>query len=75
MFDANQFKRSVKEWMRDHPDGSEADLVDFCEELIPPAQFSAHQWLVEHTLNWYRYILAQRRHDVDSEAYDDEAIN
>ncbi len=63
MFDANQFKRSVKDWMRQHPQGSEAELIDFCEEQIPPAQFTAHQWLVEHTVSWYRHVLLQRRHE------------
>jgi hypothetical protein len=62
MFDANQFKRSVKEWMRQHPEGTEADLLDFCEEQIPTSQYSVNQWLVEHTLSWYRHILAQRQH-------------
>lgn len=61
MFDINSFKRSVKDWMRAHPDGSEAELVDFCEEQIPPAQYAAQQWLVEHTLSWYRHVLQQRR--------------
>jgi len=70
MFDPNQFKRSVKEWIRLHPEGTEAELVDFCEEQIPPAQFSANQWLVEHTLSWYRHILAQRKHTADE--YDDD---
>lgn len=68
MFDANRFKRAVKDWIREHPEGSEADLVDFCEEQIPPAQFAAHQWLVEHTLSWYKHILTQRQH---ANAYDD----
>lgn len=70
MFDANQFKRSVKNWMRQNPQGSEADLVDFCEEQIPPAQYTAHQWLVEHTLSWYRFVLAQRSNQPDDS--DDE---
>jgi hypothetical protein len=61
MFDANSFKRSVKEWMRSHPEGTEADLVDFCEDQIPAAQFAANQWLVEHTLSWYKHVLTQRR--------------
>jgi hypothetical protein len=69
MFDPNRFKRSVKDWMKSHPDGTEAELVDFCEEQIPAAQYAAYQWLVEHTLSWYRHILAQRRHD--AEAADD----
>ena len=63
MFDANLFKRSVKEWIKLHPEGSESDLADFCEDQIPSAQYASHQWLVEHTLNWYRHILAQRRQE------------
>lgn len=59
-FDPNTFKRNVKDWMRAHPEGSEADLVDFCEELIPTVLYTANQWLVEHTLSWYKHILAQR---------------
>ncbi len=60
MFDSNKFKRAVKDWMREHPEGSEADLVDFCEEQIPPQQFSAHRWLVDQTLSWYRHVLVSR---------------
>jgi len=78
MFDANHFKRAVKEWIKLHPVGTEAELVDFCEEQIPPAQFSAHQWLVEHTLSWYRHILAQRQHDVslgDDNDADEAQVN
>lgn len=62
MFDANQFKRSVKDWIRANPEGTEADLVDFCEEQIPPQFFAANQWLVEHTLSWYKHIITQRQH-------------
>lgn len=67
MFDANLFKRSVKEWIKSHPDGSEADLADFCEDQIPSAQYASHQWLVDHTLSWYRHILAQRRQEPDED--------
>jgi hypothetical protein len=60
MFDPNSFKRAVKEWIRENPNGTEIDLQDFCEEQIPPQQFAANEWLVEHTLSWYRHILAHR---------------
>ena len=69
MFDPNAFKRAIKDWMRDNPDGTEAELVDFCEEQIPPQAYAANQWLVEHTLSWYRHILAHRESRFD--AYDD----
>jgi len=60
MFDTNKFKRSVKEWVRENPSGSMEDFVDFCEELIPSAQFNAYGWLVEQTLGWYAHVLSTR---------------
>ena len=56
MFDTNKFKRSVKEWVRENPNGSMEDFVDFCEELIPSAQFNAYGWLVEQTLGWNQRV-------------------
>jgi len=75
MFDANQFKRSVKDWMRQHPQGSEAELIDYCEEQIPPAQFTAQQWLIEHTVSWYRHVLLQRRHERNLGEDEDAELN
>lgn len=60
MFDSNKFKRAVKEWMLEHPEGTETDLVDFCEEQIPPQQFAMYQWLIDQTLSWYRHVLVSR---------------
>ena len=60
MFDVNEFKKRVKQWIAEHPQGEAADLVDYCEELIPPQQFSANKWLVEQTVSWYRHVLVQR---------------
>ena len=73
-FDPNEFKRLVKQWIRNHPVGSVADLCDYCEEQIPPAQYAAHKWLVEHTLSWYRHILAQRDGAGDYGYDADEAV-
>ena len=72
MFDSNQFKRSVKDWMRSNPEGSLAELTDYCEELIPPQQYAAHKWLVEHTVSWYRHILTHREISarMEGEAFD-----
>ena len=64
-FDHNIFKRSVKDWMKSNPEGSLADLVDFCEELIPPQSFSTSRWIVDQTVSWYKHILAHREmHDM-----------
>lgn len=60
MFDANSFKRSVKDWIQKNPAGSMEDLREFCEEQIPTAQFSAWQWMIEQTTSWYSHVLRQR---------------
>lgn len=74
MFDANVFKRAVKEWIKNHPEGTEADLADFCEEQIPPTQYASYEWLVEHTISWYRHILAQRRQEPDEDDGEELAL-
>jgi hypothetical protein len=63
MFDFNVFKRSTKEWIRSHPEGTLSDLTDFCEETIPPHHYAANQWLIEETLSWYKHILSRREED------------
>jgi len=74
MFDANQFKRSVKDWMKLHPTATEVELVDFCEEQIPASQYASYEWLVEHTVSWFRHIVAQR-HQLRQDVYaEDEAF-
>lgn len=67
MFDSNNFKRSVKEWVKFNPKATTAELADYCEELIPAPQYQANSWLVEQTVGWYEHVLNSRRHDVDLE--------
>lgn len=74
MFDFNHFKRSVKEWIRDNPDGSELDLRDFCEETIPAHQFTANEWLVDQTLDWYKHILKNRDAGFDPSSREGDEI-
>ncbi|MBP6218525.1 MAG: hypothetical protein KA436_08065 [Oligoflexales bacterium] len=66
MFDINEFKRKVKEWIASHPQGDHAELFDFCEEIIPPALFASHQWLVDQTVAWYQHILQSRLRSLQS---------
>lgn len=71
MFDVNSFKKSVKEWIRVNTDGTEIDLRDYCDELVPAQQYQANQWLIEQTLSWYKHILERRVEEAsgaDSEA-------
>jgi len=75
MFNCNQFKRDVKEWMRLNPKGTVEDLVDFCEEQIPPNQFSSYEWLVDQTVGWYKHVLAHREITQRYNLLDDQAMN
>ena len=70
MFDTNNFKRSVKEWVRTNPRATIAELTDYCEDIIPTTQYQSHGWLVEQTLGWYENVLNNRRHDTLNEADD-----
>ena len=72
MFDINGFKIKVKEWIREHPHGSEADFLDYCEELIPSSQYSAHQWILDQTVSWYHSILQSRKNEAPA---DDESAD
>lgn len=46
--------------MKEHPDGSLTDLVDFCEEQIPPQHYATSRWIVDQTVSWYKHILVHR---------------
>jgi hypothetical protein len=67
MFDVNHFKKAVKEWIRVHPTGTEADLRDYCDEIVPPQLYQSNQWLIEQTLSWYKHILERREHELDDD--------
>jgi hypothetical protein len=60
MFDANKFKKLTKQWIRENPNGTVADLVDYCEEQIPAPQYAANEWLINQTIEWYKHILIHR---------------
>ena len=74
IFDTNKFKRSVKDWTRENPNGTLEELVDYCEELIPAAQFNSYSWLVEQTAGWYQYVLNTRRANRMFDHYDQEDV-
>ena len=73
MFDVNFFKRSVKEWIRVNPQGTEHDLRDYCDEIVPTVQYQTHRWLIEHTLSWYRHIIERREKESHHEFEEDLA--
>ena len=61
MFDQNHFKKTVKNWMQENPAASVDDIIDFCEEIIPPSDYTANEWLISQTAQWYKHILVHRQ--------------
>lgn len=72
-FDFNVFKKSVKQWIRENPDGSLPELRDYCEDLIPAHHYAANEWVVDQTLSWYRYVLDHR--ELEDSLDDDETVD
>lgn len=58
--DVNDFKRDVKDWIANHPNGKLDDLRDYCESIIPSSNLTAYTWLVEQTVFWYGHVLSSR---------------
>ena len=63
MFDVNEFKKKIKEWFEQNPNGEEKELIDYCENLIPSNQYAANKWLIDQTVSWYRHICSTRDKD------------
>lgn len=72
MFDINKFKVEVKEWIKNNPDGSETELLDYCEEMIPAQQYSSHSWIIDQTMCWFRHILQSRKTSNEESYFDGE---
>ncbi|MDD9951216.1 MAG: hypothetical protein OXT67_06575 [Zetaproteobacteria bacterium] len=60
MFDRNEYKRKIKVWMLENPSASVLECEDYCHHLIPSRELTAHQWLVEETLSWFKAIQDKR---------------
>lgn len=61
MFDSNQFKRAVKEWVRSHPEATVSEFEEFCTHQLPAVEYPQHQWLVSQSISWYRHVLINRK--------------
>jgi hypothetical protein len=72
MFDINEFKKKLKDWIKTHPHADEADFLDYCEELIPPSQYAAYRWVIEQSVAWYQNILLTRK---EYETNDDNDVH
>ena len=64
MLNFNNFKKEVKVWMSQNPNGSEIELLDFCEDIIPANQYVANKWIIDETVSWYKHVLDNRKKEL-----------
>ena len=60
MLNVNNFKKEIRAWVRSNEDGTLEDFVDFCEDLIPPHQYSSYSWLLEQSSQWFQHVIKHR---------------
>ena len=51
-FDMNDFKRQMKQWVRDNPVRNNEDFKYFCAMRIP----DSHAWVIDQSLAWYKNL-------------------
>jgi hypothetical protein len=64
MLNFNNFKKEVKVWMSLNPHGSEMELLDFCEDIIPSNEYVANKWVIDETVSWYKHVLDNRKKEL-----------
>ncbi len=56
MVNINRFKQEVKKWVQKNPQASEAEFLDFCEDMIPSVEYTSSKWLIEQALCWFKFV-------------------
>ncbi|MFK7873519.1 MAG: hypothetical protein AB8C84_10225 [Oligoflexales bacterium] len=74
MFHVNEFKRNMKSWAREHPEGNEEQFMDYCDSQVDPEYYATHGWLLEQARSWFRYVESCRK-TYDDPHHDDENMS
>ena len=59
MFDKNVFKDSFRVWSEQNPDACPEEVLVFCESNIPESHYGKNLWLIEQSLEWFRWRQTQ----------------
>jgi hypothetical protein len=60
MFDKNRFKEVFRRYVDAHPGASDDDALEFCRQNLPAQVLSSHYWLIDQSLQWFRWVRTQR---------------
>ncbi|MEY4066051.1 MAG: hypothetical protein RIR26_2259 [Pseudomonadota bacterium] len=63
MFDKNHFKEAFRSWVQRNPLANEQEALNFCRSHIPASCIASHYWLIEQSLQWFKWIHQTRAHD------------
>lgn len=61
MFDKNVFKENFRNWLQRNPLANDSDVLEFCERAIPANVYLQNYWLVEQTVEWFRWQVRNRK--------------
>lgn len=63
MFDKNLFKEAFRSWVQNNPTANEQEALSFCHDHIPANCIASHYWLIEQSIQWYKWIHQTRAID------------
>ncbi|MBM3382845.1 MAG: hypothetical protein FJY29_10430 [Betaproteobacteria bacterium] len=63
MFDKNHFKEAFRSWVQRNPAASEQEALDFCQANIPASCIASHFWLIEQSVQWFKWVHQTRAID------------
>ncbi|NBW81733.1 hypothetical protein EBR21_08260 [bacterium] len=63
MFDKNHFKEAFRSWVQHNPTASEQDALSFCRDNIPASCIVSHYWLIEQSVQWFKWVHQTRALD------------
>ncbi len=63
MFDKNHFKEAFRSWVQHNPMASEQEALSFCRENIPASCIVSHYWLIEQSIQWFKWVHQTRAID------------
>jgi hypothetical protein len=63
MFDKNQFKEAFRSWVQRNPMASEQEALNFCQLNIPASCIASHYWLIEQSVQWFKWVHQTRAID------------
>jgi hypothetical protein len=70
MFDKNGFKESFRVWAYQNRGATPSDAREYCSTQIPAAVYAQHYWLVDQSVEWFKWL--KRREEFTREELGDD---